>query len=146
MIQTVILRTAVRIIVPLSLILATYIYFKGHQTPGGGFVGGLVLSVGLILHRMSEDEGSLRRMLPVRERTLIGWGLLFAVGTGVVAMVMGFPFLTSGHTEVHLPAGPGETGVKTFHLASAMTFDLGVVLVVAGVVVGMINTLMDEVE
>ena len=145
MIKTVILRTASRIIVPLSLIFAAYIYFKGHQTPGGGFVGGLVASVALILHRMSEKEGSLQRMLPVRERTLIGWGLLLAMGTGVVAMIAGLPFLTSGHTAVKLPAGPGNSA-QTIEVASAMAFDLGVVLVVTGVVVGMINALTDELE
>jgi len=145
MIKTVILRTASRIIVPLSLIFAAYIYFKGHQAPGGGFVGGLVASVALIIHRMSETEGSLQRMLPVRERTLIGWGLLLAMGTGVVAMIAGLPFLTSGHTAVALPTGPGNS-VQTIKVASAMAFDLGVVLVVIGVVVGMINALTDELE
>jgi len=146
MIQTVIFRTASRLIVPLSLVFATYIYFKGHQTPGGGFVGGLVASVALVLHRMSEAEDRLHRMLPVRERTLIGWGLLLTMGTGVAAMVAGLPFLTSGHTAVTLPAGSSEPEVPTFEVASAMAFDLGVVLVVTGAVVGMINALTDELE
>ena len=145
MIKTVILRTASRIIVPLSLIFAAYIYFKGHQTPGGGFVGGLVASVALIVHRISEKEGSLQRMLPVRERTLIGWGLLLAMGRGVAAMCVGLPFLTSGHTAISLPTGPSDS-LQTFEVASAMAFDLGVVLVVTGVVVGMINALTDEIE
>ena len=145
MIKTVILRTASRIIVPLSLIFAAYIYFKGHQTPGGGFVGGLVASVALLVPRISAKEGSLQRLLPVRERTLIGWGLLLAMGTRVAAMCVGLPFLTSGHTAISLPTGPSDS-LQTFEVASAMAFDLGVVLVVTGVVVGMINALTDEIE
>lgn len=146
MIKTVILRTASRLIVPLSLIFAVFIYCKGHQTPGGGFVGGLVAAVALILHRMSETESSRRQMLPVRERTLIGWGLLLAMGTGGASLLAGLPFLTSGHMAVALPTGPGESTVQTFEVASAMAFDLGVFFVVTGVVVGMINALTDEVE
>ena len=147
MISTIILRTAGKFLVPLSLVFAVYIYFKGHQTPGGGFVAGLVASVALVVHRMCEGPASLKLMLPVRERILIGWGLFFAVGIGVVTMGFGLPFLTSGHGQFALPA-PEGSGLHYPHieLATAMVFDLGVFLVVTGVVVGMINALSRELE
>jgi multisubunit Na+/H+ antiporter MnhB subunit len=148
LISTVILKTAGKFLVPLSLVFALFVYFKGHQTPGGGFVAGLVASVALVVHRMCEGPDSLQRLLPVRERTLIGWGLLFALGTGLTAMVFGLPFLTSGHGALHLSDADPTHGLAAPHIevASAMAFDLGVFLVVTGVVVGMINALSQELE
>ena len=136
--STVILRTAARIVVPLSLVFAMYIYFKGHQSPGGGFVAGLVASVALVVHRMSFGQSSLKRMLPVSERVFIALGLLMALGIGVGAMVFGLPFLTSNHGYRPLPGG--------YEWATVMVFDLGVFFVVTGVVVGMINALSAELE
>lgn len=136
--STAILRTSARIIVPLSLIFALYIYFKGHQAPGGGFVAGLVGSVALVLHRMSFGGPSLKRMLPVPERVLIAVGLLLALGTGTVALLVGLPFLTSNHG--HVP------GIGQYEWATVMVFDLGVFLVVTGVVVGMINALSEQLQ
>jgi len=142
--STLILRTAARAIVPLSLIFAMFIYFKGHQTPGGGFVAGLAAAVALIVHRMAYGPKSLSRMLPCSERMLIGIGLVLALGTGLGALFFGLPFLTSTHGYLHLPQSAG--GTYDFEWASVMAFDLGVFLVVAGVVVGMINALSKELE
>ena len=150
--STIILRIGAKIIVALSLAFAAYIYFKGHQTPGGGFVGGLVAAVALVIHRMSFGGQSLRKLLPVSEKTLIAIGLLLALGTGLGALVMGLPFLTSNHGYITLPGmynavAKGETMLAeqaTFEWATVMIFDLGVVLVVAGVVVGMIDALSKE--
>ena len=136
--SSVILRTASRIVVPLSLVFGMFIYFKGHQSPGGGFVAGLVVSVALVLQRMSGGRDSLLRMLPISERSLIAIGLLLAMGTGAGALLFGLPFLTSNHGHYPLPGG--------YEWASVMVFDLGVCLVVAGVIVGMINALTDELE
>ena len=139
--KTLILKVALRILVPLSLVFGAFIYFKGHQAPGGGFVGGLVVAVALVLVRMGEGRDGIRKLLPIRERLLIGFGLLLAAGTGVGALLAGLPFLTSNFGYVPLPGGGGE-----FEWATVMAFDLGVVLVVAGVVVGMINALSEEIS
>ena len=113
MMSTVILRTASKVIVPMALLFAFFIYFKGHQTPGGGFVGGLVLSVALIVLRMSEGGQSLRRLLPQPERLFIAVGLFLAVGTGLSAVLYGFvdgvlPFFTSNHGYLPLPGQPAS--------------------------------------
>jgi multicomponent Na+:H+ antiporter subunit B len=144
MMNTVILRTSAKVLVPLALVFAMFIYFKGHQTPGGGFVGGLVASVALIVHRMSQGARSMNRMLPVPERLMIATGLLLAVGTGAGAMLFGLPFFTSAHGYLHLPPVNGQS--YDFAWATVMAFDFGVFLVVTGVVVGIINTISEELE
>ncbi len=146
--STIILKTAARVLVPLSLVFGLFIYFKGHQTPGGGFVGGLVTAVALIVHRMSYGSENLHRLLPWRERSMIAVGLACALGTGAAALIAGtrfpaLPFFTSNHDHVPLSFTPGG---YEFEWATVMVFDLGVLLVVAGVVVGMIDALSKELE
>jgi multisubunit Na+/H+ antiporter MnhB subunit len=142
---TVIFRTASKLIVPVSLVFAVFIFFKGHQTPGGGFVGGLVASVALIVLRMAEGGKALNRLLPFRERGFVALGLTLALGTGFIAMLTGVPFLTSNHGLID-PLPGGVEHVNTFEWATVMGFDAGVFLVVTGVVVGMINALSEELE
>ena len=144
MMRTIILQTASRLLVPLSLVFSMFVYFKGHQTPGGGFVAGLVAAVALIVHRMSEGGDSLRKMLPCSERAFIAAGLLLALGTGIAALIFGLPLLTSSHGYIHLPQGGGQTLDVAW--ASVMVFDFGVFMVVTGVVVGMIDALSRELE
>lgn len=141
---TLILQTAGRILVPLSLAFGVFIYFKGHQTPGGGFVGGLVLAVALVIARMAYggDIGSSR--MKTIHRMMIAVGLFFALLTGTAALFWGLPFFTSNNGYLPLPSLDGTTDMGKFHWASVMLFDLGVMLTVAGVVVGMIEALMKE--
>jgi len=136
--RTLIFRTASSLLVPLSLIFAVFIFFKGHQTPGGGFVAGLVASVALIVYRMSYGRERAIRLLPMKERTLIALGLTFALGTGALALLSGLPFLTSNNGYLPLPGG------EPYHWATVMFFDIGVFLTVTGTVVGMINALGDQ--
>ncbi len=135
------LRVMTLVLVPLSLLYAIHIYFKGHQTPGGGFVAGLVAAIAMIVFRMAYGRARLRHMLRVRERTLIGVGLLLALATGLAPVLVGRPFLYSAFGYVKLPASD-----EYIHLASVMGFDLGVFLTVAGVVLGMINAVSEEAE
>ena len=144
MMSTIILRLAAKLLVPLSLVFAIFIYFKGHQTPGGGFVAGLVAAVALIVQRMSEGGGSLNRMMSIPERLFIAVGLTLALVTGVTPILLDLPFFTSAHGYLHLPTITGQT--FDFEWASVMVFDLGVFMVVTGVVLGMINALAAELE
>ena len=139
MATTILLQTA-KLLVPLALLVSVYIFFKGHQAPGGGFVGGLVAAVALILYRMCAGGDALRRLLPVRERTLIAGGLSLAAATGAAALLAGLPFLTSNNGYLPLPGG------DAFHWATVAAFDAGVFLVVVGVTVGMIDALSREIE
>lgn len=139
MIDSLIFKTATRIIVPLSLLLAMFLFLKGHQTPGGGFVGGLVIAVALTIHRISDGGESLDRVLPAPEPWLIGIGLALSLGTGMAPLVVGLPFLTS--TFGYLPPELGN-----FEWTTVMVFDLGIMLVVTGVVVGIVNAISRELD
>ena len=138
--STPILRVATAFLVPLSLLFAVYVFLKGHQSPGGGFVGGLVAGVALIVYRMCNGGESLRRIMPVSERTLIAVGLCLAAGTGSAALFFGLPFFTSNNGYLPLPGG------EYYHWATVAIFDLGVFLVVVGVTVGMMDALAGEFE
>jgi multisubunit Na+/H+ antiporter MnhB subunit len=138
MMSSVILRTAARFIVPLSLLFAAYIYFKGHNTPGGGFVAGLVAAVAMVVQMMCEGRESLSQLLPWRERTFIAVGLLLALAPGLGALLAGLPLLSSNFGYI--------TWLNNFEWTTVILFDFGVVLVVCGVVVGMINALARETE
>ncbi|NBC11162.1 MAG: Na(+)/H(+) antiporter subunit B [Planctomycetes bacterium] len=136
---TLILRTAMKVIAPLSLLFAAYMTLKGHNEPGGGFIGGLIAATTLVLYRMSDGPGALHRLIPIHPRHLLVLGLMMAMGTGLVPMLFGEPFLRSYTAYVNL-------GFASVHLASVMIFDVGVLLVVVGVSVGMIVRLSEEVE
>ena len=138
--SSMILRTAMRLIVPLSLLFAAYMALKGHNHPGGGFIGGLIAAVALVLHRMAQGPQALRQLVPVHPRDLIVIGLVLAVGTTTAPLLFGSPALTS-KVDWHVPGL-----AHPVHFSSAMFFDLGVLLVVVGVSVGMIVRLSEELE
>jgi len=136
-----ILKTSVRLILPLSLLFACFMSLKGHNSPGGGFIAGLVASVAFCIYRMTNGPESLMRLLPVHPRVLVFVGLGMALVTSVVPLFFGLPFLTSRVGTFHLPFMD-----ESLHYASAVAFDTGVLLVVVGVSVGMIIRLSEELE
>ncbi|MCC9620680.1 monovalent cation/H+ antiporter subunit A [Thalassospira sp. MA62] len=119
---------ATRVMLPLSLMVGVYIFLRGHNEPGGGFIAGLVVSVALVMQYMASGFGWTQNRMKVNYHGMIGLGVIAAAITGLSAWVAGLPFLTSGFTHVHLPI------VGEFELASAMGFDLGVFLTVVGAV------------
>ncbi len=135
------LRVATKLIVPLGLLFALFIFLKGHHSPGGGFVAGLVGAMALIAHRMAHGRTSLRHMMLVTERKMIGIGLMLVLGAGLSPMVLSRPFLTSRYGYFTIP------GVdRPLEWTTALVFDLGVGMVVLGVVLAMINALSTESE
>lgn len=142
-----ILRTANGIIFPLTLLFAFYMTLKGHNVPGGGFIGGLIASVALVLYRMSHGREAMARLMPVHPRIVIAIGVAIATATGVFPMIYGpisgegtLPMLRSYAPYVNFGIG------EDVHLPSALWFDIGVLLVVIGVSVGMIVRLGEEIE
>jgi len=116
----------VRLLLPFTALVAFYLFMRGHNEPGGGFVAGLVFSVGLVLQYMISGTTWVEAHLPLLPRRWIAWGLLLALGTGLGALVAGYPFLTSHTAHVSLPL------VGEIHVASAMFFDMGVFSLVVG--------------
>lgn len=117
---------ATRVMLPLSLVVGIYIFLRGHNEPGGGFIAGLVVAIAYLMQYMASGFGWAERRMPIDYHALIGWGVLIAGLTGVGAWLAGRPFLTSDYAHVHLPLG------IDFELATAMGFDLGVFLTVVG--------------
>jgi multicomponent Na+:H+ antiporter subunit A len=124
-------RTATRVLMPLILMFAIFLLLRGHNEPGGGFVGGLVAASAFSLYGIAYGIDRARRALLVTPLTLLGLGLLIALISGVPAALRNQPFLTAQWLEL-LAAG------------TPMVFDIGVFLVVTGVALMMIFSLAEE--
>ena len=122
------LQTATRLMLPMAMLVGTYLFLRGHNQPGGGFVAGLVFAIGFVTQYIAsgQDWASTRRRIPYH--ALIGVGVLIASATGVGSFLAGRPFLTSNFTHIHLPP------LQDFELATAALFDLGVFFCVLGAV------------
>jgi multisubunit Na+/H+ antiporter MnhB subunit len=142
------LRTAMWLLLPLIFLFAGYVFVKGHNEPGGGFIAGLAASVGLAAYRMTAGNAALRKLLPMKPGLMAATGLALALATGVAPLVImlatggayGGPFLMSDNAYIGLPGG-GE-----FHWTSVLLFDLGVFLVVIAVTMGIVNRFEEELE
>ena len=85
--KSLILRTATRFLMPLLLLFALFLLFRGHNEPGGGFVGGLVVAAAFILYAIAYGVSAGRSALLIDPSTLVGIGLLVAFGTGIAAVL-----------------------------------------------------------
>ncbi|PKO81417.1 MAG: monovalent cation/H+ antiporter subunit A, partial [Betaproteobacteria bacterium HGW-Betaproteobacteria-13] len=120
------LAVATRVMLPLALMVGFYVFLRGHNVPGGGFIAGLVVAVALIVQYMASGFGWAAQRMKVDYHALIGVGVLIAAATGLGSLVVGYPFLTSTAWHLDLPL------LGELHIASAMFFDTGVFLVVVG--------------
>jgi multicomponent K+:H+ antiporter subunit A len=116
----------VRLLLPLAAMVSAYLFMRGHNEPGGGFVAGLVLSVALILQYIISGTQWVEAHLPLLPRRWIATGLLCALATGTGAIALGYPFLTTHTAHLHLP------WIGDIHVASALFFDIGVFTLVVG--------------
>ncbi|WP_339750623.1 monovalent cation/H+ antiporter subunit A [uncultured Marinobacter sp.] len=120
------LRQIARPILPLALMVSVFIFLRGHNLPGGGFIAGLITSVALILQYIASGMIWTQDRISFRYHNVIGLGLLFATVAGAGSFVFGYPFLTSTFGYITWPV------VGKFEVASALVFDLGVYLTVIG--------------
>ncbi|HEX6593549.1 MAG TPA: Na(+)/H(+) antiporter subunit B [Bacillota bacterium] len=127
-----ILRTTTSLIAFILLGFAIYLLLAGHNSPGGGFVGGLVTSAAVILMYMAYGTDVIDKVLPFSFRTLIPIGLLLAILTGLGSFFFNVPFLTHTFGEVYIPI------IGNVELATAMIFDLGVYFTVLGATITII--------
>ncbi|MXQ09545.1 monovalent cation/H+ antiporter subunit A [Alphaproteobacteria bacterium GH1-50] len=124
-----------RLLMPIAIMVGIYIFLRGHNQPGGGFVAGLVIAIALLMQYMASGFAWTQARQRIEYHAMIGFGVVIAGLTGAGAWVFGLPFLTSGYTYVHLPP------IEEFELATAMLFDLGVFLTVLGAVMLMLYSL-----
>ena len=123
------LKMMMRPLLPLALVVSAYIFLRGHNLPGGGFIAGLIAAMALLLQYMAAGIDEATARIRVNFVRLLGGGLLLATATGLASWAFGKPFLTSAFTYVYLP------GLHKIELASAMLFDLGIFLVVVATIV-----------
>jgi len=122
------LVVATRLLLPMAMLVGVYIYLRGHNMPGGGFVAGLVFAIAYLMQYMASGYDWSQARQRLDHHVLIGWGVLLASLAGIGPWLFGLPFLTSGYAYVNL------WPLEQFELTSASIFDLGVFLCVLGAV------------
>nr|WP_245301674.1 Na(+)/H(+) antiporter subunit B [Virgibacillus natechei] len=133
------MQAVAKVVVFIILTLGIYLFFSGHNEPGGGFIGGLVLASALVLLFLSFDIESVKKGIPVDFKKVAALGTLLAVGSGLGALFFDAPFLTQAFSYFDLPI-LGET-----ELATMMIFEAGVALAVVGVVGTIILSISEDV-
>lgn len=128
-----VLRTVSRAAFALVMLFGLLLFWRGHNAPGGGFIGGLTVVAALVLHRIAYGSPALR----IPPRLLVAPGLLLALGTGLATYVLGQPFLKSYFGYIYPPV------IGEFEWTTALAFDLGVLLVVVGGVMSIIDDLIE---
>jgi multisubunit Na+/H+ antiporter MnhB subunit len=123
---------------PLLLLFAVFLLLRGHNQPGGGFVGGLVVASSYVLYSIAFGVDAARRALLVRPSMLLGIGLLVALVSGIPGVVDGRPFMSAVWTTVGVGSAKLDVGTP-------LVFDVGVFLAVIGVVLMIVFTLADTV-
>lgn len=120
------LQVLARFVLPLAILMSVYIFLRGHNEPGGGFIAGLVTAVALVLLQIAYGQPWVMERLPFNAKRLAGIGVLIAGATGLASWLFGYPFLTATFGHFNLPI------LGEIELASAMAFDLGVYFTVVG--------------
>lgn len=138
--KSIILREIVRLTIHIQLLFSIFLLFKGHNSPGGGFIAGLMTSAAIVLEQITEDLYYVRKLFNMKHAAYFGFGVLLSFLTGFLPMLIArSPFLTSYHTHLHhLPV------VGDLHVVTAMGFDLGVYLVVVFVTVTIISSIAGD--
>ena len=131
--NSIILKTATRLVSALVLVLSIYLLWRGHHAPGGGFIAALVAATGFALVVLAEGPGVVRRGLRIRPQYLIGAGLALSMGAGLVGMIRQQPFLTG----IWWPSTSAVAGTPLF-------FDTGVFLVVLGAILTVLLALEES--
>jgi multicomponent K+:H+ antiporter subunit A len=122
------LVVATRLLLPLAVVIGLYIFLRGHNLPGGGFIAGLVISIAILMQYMASGFEWASHRRPIEHHTLIALGVLVAAATGIGSLAFDAPLFTSSFGYFNLPL------IGELELATAMAFDLGVALAVVGAV------------
>jgi len=134
----VMLQTVTKVVTFIILMFAVHIFFAGHYTPGGGFVGGLLTASAIVLLMLAFGIKTVKKILPINYVVMTSVGLLLAIATAAASILFDVPFFTHAYDYFDLPLF-GKTS-----LHSAMLFDAGVYLVVVGVTMTIIQTIGED--
>lgn len=123
--DSLIFRVTARLLLPLLLLLTLFMLIRGHNLPGGGFIGGLIAAAGLVIYMLAFGLEAARSVLPLNYRVVLASGILVAALSGVSSWLAGLPFQTGLWFPYRIP-GIGKIGTPVI-------FDVGVCLTVFGV-------------
>lgn len=118
---------ASRMLFPALLILSLVVLYRGHNLPGGGFIGGLLAATAFILVGLGDSMDKAKALLRMEPVALMAWGLVVAISSGVVGLFLGNSFMTGAW----LP-GFSLPLIGKVHLGTPLVFDIGVFMVVIG--------------
>lgn len=138
--RSILLEVIVRILFHTIIVVSIYLLFAGHNQPGGGFAGGLVAGMALVMRYVAGGRWELGAAAPTDAGRLLGAGLILAVGAAVVPLFFGLAPLTSTFWEWEIP------GIGHMELVTSTIFDIGVYLVVIGLVLDVLRSLGAEVD
>jgi multicomponent K+:H+ antiporter subunit A len=120
---------------PLTMLVAVFVFLRGHNLPGGGFIASLIISIALLLQYVASGVLWTESRIHINYRALAGFGILIAAATGLGSLAFGQPFLTSAFGHLHLPL------IGEIELSTAMLFDLGVMGAVVGTTLTIVSHL-----
>ena len=135
--NTVIFRTLAPLIVAVMLVFSIYVLLRGHNEPGGGFIGGLVAASAIAILGMASGVEAARTALRFDPLSIAGFGVFIAALSGLLSLFTGSPFLTS--IWLYL-----ELGQTTVPLSTPLIFDIGVYFVVFGTIAGIALALEED--
>lgn len=124
------------LLMPLLLVYSVYLLISGHNSPGGGFVGGMIAAAAFALYAVAYSVERARHALRIPPRHLIAAGLLISLSSGLIGMFQGLEFLTGVWSDTAVPA-VGKLGTP-------LMFDAGVYTVVLGVILQIVFALAEE--
>ncbi|MCC3317651.1 Na+/H+ antiporter subunit A [Nocardia africana] len=133
--RSMVMAMTTRMLFPTIMVLSAYFFFAGHNAPGGGFAGGLTAGLALVLRYLAGGRYELAEALPVDAGHVLGAGLVLSAGTATGSLLLGAPPLSSAIVEVTLPV------LGHVKFVTAMLFDLGVYLIVVGLVLDVLRSL-----
>ena len=138
--RSVVLEVVTRVLFHTIVVFSVYLLFTGHNEPGGGFAGGLVAGLALVLRYLAGGRYELGEAAPVDPGLLLGAGLLFSGVTGVVGLALGAEVLQTAILQTTLPV------LGDVKLVTSLFFDIGVYLIVLGLVLDILRSLGAELD
>lgn len=138
--RSIMLEVTVRLIFHAVIVFSVYLLFAGHNMPGGGFAAGLVAGVALALRYLAGGRYELAEAAPIDAGKLLGLGLVFAAGTAVGGLIWGSTVLDAAWLDLTIPV------IGEIHVGTSLLFDIGVYLIVIGLMLDILRSLGAEVD
>ncbi len=136
-----ILRKSAIMIAIIVQIFAVYLFFRGHNQPGGGFIAGVASAIGMLLLFFANDRSIIPRICPFDPLRLAAWGLAVATASGLLGLLLSGAFMTQYHyKDSNFPV------LGSVYAGTPLLFDLGVFMVVVGVILKIALVLLDALQ